>query len=96
MQRKYEPRDLILIHRPEILAHFTRARMTRPQIAPMTLDKSFRQALMRAYFPSDLRLLDLDLLKRDIRRLIGKDVLLRDKRLVQSDQIQQVATFESL
>lgn len=95
MTKKYEPADLIRIHRAEIHGEFTRLGFPKPQVAPVTLGEEFSSVIMATYFPPDLTPNDLVILKRNVSRWLGKEIMLRDKRNKHRDKILQAAELES-
>ena len=95
MTKKYEPADLIRIHRAEILDEFTRLGFLRPQVVSVTLKTEFSAVLMAAQFPTGIKPSDRAVIERNIGRLIGKAVMLRDKRNKHRDKILQAAELES-
>lgn len=95
MAAKYGPADLIRIHRAEILDEFTKLGFLRPQYAPATLNPEFSQVIVAAQFPSGLDPRHRDILLRNLGRLIGKAVMLRDKGNRHRDRILQTAQLES-
>ena len=63
---------------------------------PATMQPQFEEVIIAARFAPGLSSAAIHIMEDEVSKIIGKPVMLRDKRLTHRDKILQVANLETL